>query len=155
MADHRVVLERVAVATILTLRHRVLRPGRPVETARFDGDEAGTTRHYAALLDGEAIACLTLVAAAWEGHDAWQLRGMATDERHRRTGLGTRLVAHALADIDRERPARQVWCNARLVVTSFYRRLGWTVVSEPFDIAGIGPHVRMLRTRVHPAATAR
>jgi predicted GNAT family N-acyltransferase len=141
----RIVCRRVDVATILPLRHRVLRRGRPAETARFDGDEADTTRHYAAVLDGEAIACLTLVAAAWEGHDAWQLRGMATDDRHRRTGIGSALLSHALADVDTVTPGRPMWCNARIEVAVFYRHPGWSIVSAPFDIAGIGPHVRMER----------
>ena len=145
MADAPVVFATVAVAAILDLRHRVLRAGRPFESARFEGDDADTTRHYAALLDGEAVACLTLMAAAWEGRDAWQLRGMATSARHRRLGIGTRLVRHALADIDGIACMRPMWCNARIAVIDFYRHLGWTVVSEPFDIAGIGPHVTMLR----------
>lgn len=145
MADAPVVFATVDVAAILDLRHRVLRPGCPFESARFEGDDVDTTRHYAALLDGEAVACLTLMSAAWEGRDAWQLRGMATSSRHRRLGIGTGLLRHALADIDGIACMRPMWCNARIAVIDFYRHLGWTVVSEPFDIAGIGPHVTMLR----------
>lgn len=161
-----IVLTRVPVEQILELRHRVLRPGRPAETARFDGDDAATTRHYCALVaetgalvaetgaplsagvpaaPGAVVSCLTLVAATWDGAEAWQLRGMATDERHRRTGLGSRLLAHALADAAGDGPERPAWCNARVGARGFYERQGWVVVSEPFEIAGIGPHVRMLR----------
>jgi predicted GNAT family N-acyltransferase len=167
-----IVLTRVPVDRILALRHRVLRPGRPAETARFDGDDAPTTRHYGALVadtsapvagadapvaetcvlesdplpvPGTAVSCLTLLASTWNGNDAWQLRGMATDERHRRTGLGSRLLAHALADARGDGPDLPAWCNARIAARGFYERQGWVVVSEPFEIAGIGPHVRMLR----------
>lgn len=138
------VLQRVPVSRILDLRCRVLRPGRPAETARFESDDAATTRHYAALVDGEVVTCLSLVATSWEGRDAWQLRGMATADRHRRQGFGSRLLAHAVAELRHDGASRVVWCNARVGAIDFYRSLGWIIVSEPFEIAGIGPHVRML-----------
>ncbi|HBB72916.1 MAG TPA: hypothetical protein DC048_00545 [Planctomycetaceae bacterium] len=80
MADAPVVFATVAVAAILDLRHRVLRAGRPFESARFEGDDADTTRHYAALLEGEAVACLTLMAAAWKGPPPAGGRGRHTSQ---------------------------------------------------------------------------
>jgi len=39
----------------------------------------------------------------------------------------------------------EVWCNARGTAIGFYLNGGFTVVGEPFDIAGIGAHVVMVR----------
>lgn len=142
--ETRLHFDRVPIDRILSLRHRVLRVGRPPETARLECDADEGTRHYAAILEDEAVACLTLAPTTYEGCDAWQLRGMATDGPHQRKGLGSRLIAHALEDVARNGQSRPTWCNARMAAIEFYRRLGWVVVSEPFEIPEIGPHVRML-----------
>jgi len=139
-----ITCRRVAVETILPLRQRVLRPGRPIETARFDGDHDAGARHYAALSGDHPVACLSLMPSLWEGQSAWQLRGMATDAAHQGRGLG-RLVWHAaLAEGVAEEPDRIFWCNARTSAIGFYEKLGWRVASEPFDMPLVGPHVRMV-----------
>ena len=38
-----------------------------------------------------------------------------------------------------------VWCYARTTASGFYERMGFTVVTEPFDKPGIGPHVGMVK----------
>ena len=70
---------------------------------------------------------------------------MATDAAVRGAGFGAALLAacieHAAAS-----GGGELWCNARLVAVEFYRRAGFEVVSEEFDIPGIGPHRVMART---------
>ncbi len=39
----------------------------------------------------------------------------------------------------------ELWCNARMAAVGFYRRAGFEVVSEEFDVPGIGAHVVMTR----------
>lgn len=136
---------RVPLAAILGLRHRILRPGRPPESAEFAGDHDPTTLHFAATVGGEVVSCLSLFASAWQGDDAWQVRGMATDTARQRQGIGRRLLDHAVREATKIRPQWPVWCQARVSAIDFYGRAGWTVVSEVFEIEGIGPHVRMLR----------
>jgi predicted GNAT family N-acyltransferase len=60
---------------------------------------------------------------------------------HRRGGTGTHLMAelHTLAQ---RYGLASVWCNAQIGAAPFYERLGYRIVSEPFDEAGIA-HVRM------------
>ena len=74
----------------------------------------------------------------------WRLRGMATEPDVRGAGFGVALVAacieHAAAA-----GASELWCNARIPAVGFYRRAGFEVVSEKFEIEGIGPHVVMAR----------
>lgn len=139
-----ITCRRVAVAEILPLRHRILRPGLPFETARFDGDLDAATRHFAATAGNGPIACLSLMSSTWEGRPAWQLRGMATAEREQGRGLGRRLLEAAVAEAGREEPDRIFWCNARVSAVGFYEKLGWRVVSEPFDVPTVGPHVKMV-----------
>jgi hypothetical protein len=80
----------------------------------------------------------------WEGQPAWQLRGMATDSRQQGRGLGRQLWHAAAAEAHRDEPGRLIWCNARTSAVGFYEKLGWRVVSEPFDVPTVGPHVKMI-----------
>lgn len=141
MAPFRV--RSVSRHVILPLRHAVLRPGRPLETAYFDGDDDADTVHLAASFDGsdEVVGCATLMRRSWNDHPAWQLRGMATRADLARRGIGT-AVLRAAEDLAAGAP---MWCNARLAAVPFYAACGWEIVSEEFDIPGIGPHHAMLR----------
>jgi predicted GNAT family N-acyltransferase len=146
-----ITCRRVAVAEILPLRHRILRPGLPFETARFDGDDDPGARHYAAVSAGEPVACLSLMPSEWEGQPAWQLRGMATDSGEQGRGLGRTLLELAVAEAASDHPERGFWCNARTSAVGFYEKLGWRVVSEPFDVPTAGPHVKMVWQAATPA----
>ena len=139
-------LRRARIEELIDLRHEVLRHGLPREAAMFDGDDAPTTRHYGAFDGGTAVGCATLMLNQWEGEPAWQVRGMATDDRFRSRGLGAALLGMAEAELIRERPAvRLLWCNARVPAVRFYEKLGWSVRCEPFDIPTAGPHVKMTK----------
>lgn len=131
--------ELATLGAILPLRHAILRPDLPGDTARFDGDDLETTRHFAACLRGRVVCCLSLYASQWRGTQAVQLRGMATTREWQRQGIGRRLLDFALDPTDLH------WCNARVEAIGFYAKAGWTVESEPFEIPTVGPHVKMLR----------
>ena len=135
-------IEIVPVERILPLRHRVLRDGMPPETMHFAGDDAAL--HWAAVEGGEVVGCVSIMRAPLpEGGRAGdcQLRGMATDERFRRRGIGAALVAAVVAAAGRDR----VWCNSRAGAVGLYARAGFTAVGEGFDVPGFGPHLRMAR----------
>ena len=140
-------LRPVPLAVILPLRHAVLRPGRPLATAHFDGDEDADTVHLAAVLDGsdEVVGCATLMRRPHGGEPAWQLRGMATRADHARRGVGTAVLRAAEALARARGGPTLLWCNARLAAVPFYASAGWRVVSDAFDIPGIGPHHLMVR----------
>ena len=143
-----IVIQRVPVSRIIDLRHAVLRAGLPRETAKFPGDEAETSRHYAAISegDGRVVGCVTLHASAYEGEPAWQLRGMAVEEELRSKGVGEALVSEMEREVVEDRAApRVMWCNARTPAVRFYERLGWEKVSEEFVIPTAGPHLRMVK----------
>jgi GNAT superfamily N-acetyltransferase len=70
---------------------------------------------------------------------------MATAPAHVRRGIGRALLQVAARAIEAETGLRLLWCNARTEAAEFYRRLGWEVVSGPFEIVGVGPHYCMVR----------
>jgi ADP-ribose pyrophosphatase len=130
-----------AVEAILDLRWRVLRPGRPRESAFFAEDRHPDTRHWCAKAGETVVGCATLIRATCtsDARVHWQLRGMAVAPELQGQGVGRQLLRALRAEL-----AAPLWCNARLSAAPFYARDGWRPISAVFDIPGIGPHRRMV-----------
>lgn len=144
-----VVVRSGSADEILDLRYRVLRTGLPRDAASFDSDGDPRTRHFVAVANSDTIVgCATIMPSTWNGQPAWRLRGMAVDERWRSRGVGGALLRAIDASIasDMPLPAPQLWCNARTPAVEFYKRNGWVVASDEFDIETAGPHFMMTRT---------
>ena len=84
------------------------------------------------------------------GAHGWRLRGMATAPEVRGQGFGMALLV-ACVDHVAAGGGGELWCNARGPAVGFYRRAGFDVVGDEFDIPGIGPHVVMTRTVPPPS----
>ncbi len=139
-------LRRAAVDEILPLRHAVLIAGTDRTTPHFDGDDATDTFHLGAFtIDGACVGCMSLMRSRLGDRPAYQLRGMATAPAHRGRGLGAAMLAFAEQQVGEQTAITALWCNARTPAAGFYQRHGWRRVAEPFDIPGVGEHVRMKR----------
>jgi len=146
--DSNIVFRRTKADEVIDLRHRVLRVGLPRESAIFENDALPTTLHFGAFTEQKMICCLSLMLSSWRNQPAWQLRGMATDAAFRGGGIGQVLATFAINEARNVRPDIDLfWCNARAASMYFYRRLGWSVESEPFEIPITGEHVKMLFQR--------
>src|SRR5712672_2134794 len=129
-----VEVRQISAAETVPLRHAVLRPGWPVKTALFAGDDLPSTTHFGAFRNGRLLCIASLFEAELPkepGVPAIQLRGMATAPQAQRTGLGRALVLGCLA-YAREQGARLLWCNARTYASGFYSKLGFEIVGEEF-----------------------
>ncbi len=149
---------RVPAAVVRPLRTAILRPTWTDRLATYDQDETVAV-HVAAYRDGasapDGVGTVyaeappeanrdEIPAAAYAAGASWRLRGMATSDAARGTGLG-RVVLEECFAVVRENGGRYLWCNARLVAVPFYERLGLAAVGPEFDIPGIGPHYVMWR----------
>lgn len=141
-----VVVRPIPAAATAALRAEVLRPGRPSHESVYAGDDDPATVHFGAFVADSVVGIASLYEEDRGGGPlgGWRLRGMATAPSVRGRGVGAALlvaaVEHALAH-----GGSEVWCNARRVAVGFYQRAGFTVVSEEFEIPGIGAHVVMRR----------
>ena len=139
-----ITIEQVDAAATYALRAQELRQGRAVE---IDGDDAPYALHLAARLDGgEIVGVVRFLPrdCPWREAEApWQLRGMATDPRVRGLGVGRALVAEGLSRVV-ERGADLVWCDARAAAVGFYERIGFTLVTDEYDLRPVGAHRGML-----------
>jgi predicted GNAT family N-acyltransferase len=69
---------------------------------------------------------------------------MATLPKFRKRGLSQALLQTAFPLI-KQNNIETLWCNARTTAQGFYEKVGFEVVSDVFDIPGIGPHVVMIK----------
>jgi len=129
------------VETILDLRHAVLIADTVRTSPAFEGDREPTTIHLGGFVGTRCVACVSLMQSTWNDESAYQLRGMAVDPAWRGRGVGRQLLAF----VDQRVSPATMWCNARVHAAPFYARHDWQIVSKPFDIEGVGPHVRMVR----------
>ena len=131
-------------AETAALRGTVLRPGQSPEQLVYAGDDDRATLHLGAFVDGAVVGIASLYRedrADGPAH-GWRLRGMATSPSVRGRGVGRALLDAAVAHAGAQ-GGQEVWCNARMVAVGFYERAGFEVVSEQFEIPGIGGHVVM------------
>ncbi len=63
----------------------------------------------------------------------------------RGTGAGRALVVDGLARGGRARRGPASGATPGSTAAGFYERMGFSVVTEPFDKPGIGPHLGMVR----------
>lgn len=130
--------ERLAEAA-MDLRRAVFVDEQRVESElEFDGLDADAL-HMVGLEDDEVVGVLRMLT---EG-DRVRIGRMAVRRDRRRAGIGAALAAGALA-CARRQGASQADVHAQTRAADFYARLGFEVVGEEFEEAGI-PHLEMSR----------
>jgi ribosomal protein S18 acetylase RimI-like enzyme len=133
-------IRAVSAAETRTLRQEVLRPHQRLDEVGFAGDGLPGAAHFGAFVGGEMVATATV----HPDEGTWRLRGMATRDGFRGRGLGGALV-QACVEHARASGGKEMWCNARLKAADFYRRHGFEVRGEVFELPEIGPHLYMRR----------
>lgn len=138
----------VKAELVRPLRRQVLRVGLPPEATIYPGDDDPLTVHLAAYDGtGEIVGIATMCKP--EDRVAGQppyltpglrFRGVGVRPDFLRRRVGTQLVRE-LRELARERGVKELWANARLTSLPFFKARRFKVVSSPFDIPGVGPHV--------------
>ncbi len=141
-------IEILNTEEIKKLRHEVLWPHLDSEAeCTIDPDEEETTFHMGAIKDNETVGTSTFIVDindAFEEKNQYRLRAMATSKKVRGLGVGAKLVAKGIEEL-KGRRVKLVWCDARLVATGFYEKMGFKVKGEIYDVPKIGPHKLMYK----------
>ncbi|TCC92235.1 GNAT family N-acetyltransferase [Pedobacter frigiditerrae] len=129
----------------LGLRSKVLRNGMPLEDCVFPTDKVEGAFHLAFYVGDEIATIASFFPKNYKDKVelGYQLRGMATDTPFLGKGYGKQLVEFAIEYIKKTK-AQYIWCNARTSAIKFYQKLGFDLVGEEFEIAGVGPHYEMI-----------
>ncbi|MDC3115375.1 GNAT family N-acetyltransferase [Bacteroidota bacterium] len=137
----------VDVDSILELRRKVLRHGKPFESCFYKEDRIASTIHLAGVIKNTIVSCATFYSEK-NNHiahkNSFRLRGMATEEKFRKKGFG-KLLLKTAEKIISEKGSNNLWCNARIKAVPFYLSCGYKIIGQLFDIQYIGPHYMMYK----------
>lgn len=139
------MVQFVAVEEILAVRNEVLREGKLIlNECRFPTDLVKGAFHLGNFEGEKLITIASFHPQNVDGHigKGYQLRGMATIPGFQGKGMGNKLVNFAITYL-RGQEIDYVWCNARIAALNFYKGLGFEIISDEFDVPGIGPHHMM------------
>lgn len=138
----------IPASATLDLRLRVLRPYlTDPEDCHYAEDAHPLTFHVGAFADERLLSVATFHTQSHpglHGGNPYRLRGMATDEAARGTGVGSRLVLEGVGHL-LERRCDLLWFNARIKAFSFYEKLGFLGWGELFEMDRIGVHKVMYK----------
>jgi len=141
------IIKDIPALETFSVRQSVLRPGKSIESCHFEGDNLESTKHFG-LFSNEKLAGIASLfehpTPFLKEKSQFQLRGMAVLPEFQKQGLGEALVKHAENDA-LERGGKIIWFNAREIAVAFYKKLGYEIIGEPFDIADIGKHYVMYK----------
>ena len=129
------------------IRHKVLRIGQPIETCYYPNDIAPGAFHLGVFVNDELVAIGSFYAENQPDLNystQCRFRGIATLPEHRNQGYAYALIEFAINKI-KPLGVKAIWCNARTSALGLYKKLGMKVVSDEFEIEGIGPHLVMAK----------
>ncbi|WP_432672870.1 GNAT family N-acetyltransferase [Flavobacterium sp. SM2513] len=129
------------------VRNPVLRPGLPVETCRFEGDNLPTTTHFGYFHEEMLVGIVSVFEksnANWQFDKQIQVRGMAVLDEFQKKGIGEKLM-HNVIKLAKENQKKLIWFYARKNAVPFYERLNFHKRGTAFEIEGVGTHYMMYR----------
>jgi len=132
----------ISVNDVLPLRNTVLREGKLTPNdMRYPTDNAEGTLHLGYYIKGELVSILSLHLQPYGKFtgEGYQMRGVATIEKYRGEGIGTKLLNFAIVYL-RGQKANYIWCNGRRKALRFYQNAGFEIVSPEFELPPAGPH---------------
>lgn len=140
-------IKQLKATATYPVRQPVLRPGLPVSSCIFEGDDLDTTAHFGIYIDDELAGILSVFKtknALFVNEAQFQIRGMAILPEHQKKGLGDKLLQKA-EDYIKSNNGQLVWCNARELAVGFYKKAGYTTIGNTFVIKGVGVHYVMYK----------
>ncbi|EJR46630.1 hypothetical protein IIM_04768 [Bacillus cereus VD107] len=142
-----ITVKHIDASETYLLRQTILRPNQSLEDCKYDSDYETDSFHLGAFLQDKLIS---IASFSKEIHPDLQtgihyrLRGMATLPNFRNQRAGGSLILKA-EQILQKCAANILWCNARITVADYYKRLGFHEHGEIFEIDPIGLHKVMYK----------
>jgi len=130
-----------------SVRHSVLRIGKPIESCVFNGDDLETTIHLGIFAKENLIGICSFFKNTNPNipeKQQFQLRGMAILKPYQGKGLGKIILKHG-ETLLKDKNAKIIWCNARENAVNFYKKNRYQIIGESFNIKDIGLHYLMYK----------
>ena len=140
-------IEKIAFQDTFSVRHPILRTGKPFESCYFEGDELPTTKHFGLFVDKKIMGVVSIFQIkndTFISDNQYQIRGMAVLNEGQKMGYG-KLLVEACEHYVLNEKCDLIWFNAREKAVGFYEGLGYKKNGNPFSIADIGIHYLMFK----------
>jgi ribosomal protein S18 acetylase RimI-like enzyme len=138
-------IKKIDYLETFAVRHPVLREGKPVESCFFEHDNAKTTIHLGLFNNKKIIGVVSIFKnknTIFNFDNQFQIRGMAVLKAYQKQGFGEMLIKEAEKHIVFQN-GNLIWFNAREIAVNFYKKMGYSIIGEPFLIGDIGTHFVM------------
>lgn len=145
MNTELVKIKQINYKETYPIRQVILRPNRPLETCFFGGDELETTFHFGLFYKDKLVGIISLFKndnPLFQEENQYQIRGMAVLEQYQKYGFGKMLVQHSEKFLY-EKNISFIWFNAREIAVNFYKKQGYEIIGNAFDIPDVGMHYVM------------
>lgn len=138
-------IKRIAVDKTYDLRKKILRKGMTL-SYKMQGDHNKDSLHLGVYHNDELVCIGSFMKQNREGFSGihYQLRGMATAQSAQGKGFGKLLMEEAEL-IFKKQGVSLLWCNARTIATGFYKKLGYKILGNEFEVPEVGPHFVMYK----------
>ncbi len=140
-------INEISSLATFSVRHPVLRGGKPIESCYFDGDDLITTKHFGIFEDDNIVGVISIYKnnhSYFDDMNSYQIRGMAVLESFQKQGLGEKLIKHCENYITSQ-GSTLIWFNARESAVGFYEKLGYKINADAFEIQDVGTHYVMFK----------
>lgn len=140
-----IIVKQITVQETYPLRIEILRNGKAINY-HFVNDNHKETIHLGAFLEKKCIGIVTLISNSHKTFPnslTYQLRGMAVDKSLQKQGVGKLLSEESFRFLKEERKCEILWCNARIIAVDFYKKMGFSIKGNKFQIPNVGPHYMM------------
>lgn len=137
-------LKKITAEETYSVRHPVLRAGRPLSDCAFDGDLDDNTFHIGLFFKNTLVGVASYLknsSTLFLENEEYQLRGMAVLQEYQKKGLGELILSEGEKLL--KNTCDRIWCNARQIAVNFYTENGFQIFGEPFEIKNIGLHYVM------------
>lgn len=140
-------IKEIAFQDTFSVRHTVLREGKPIESCFFDGDDFEMTKHFGLYVNKKIMGVVSVYLnknTIFNSSKQFQIRGMAVLKDVQNSGFGKQLVKHCESYV-LEQNGALIWFNARINAVPFYEKLDYKTLGNPFEIQDIGLHYLMYK----------
>ena len=136
----------IIASQTFALRIEILRGG-VANNYQFDADDAISSFHIGAFEGADCVGIVTFIKQAHpelKANVSYQLRGMAVAVAYQKKGIGNELIEASHAVL-KEKNTDLLWCNARELAVAFYKKKGFKIYGDSFNIPSIGKHYVMYK----------
>lgn len=146
----KTLIKKITHLQTYIVRHPILRAEKPIHSCAFQGDELNTTVHLGYYIQENLVGVISVFknSSIFPLENQYQIRGMAVLTALQNQGIGQKLVNFAEQHIaQHNNDPYIIWLNARQNAVLFYKKLGYHIHGDEFEIESIGIHSLMYKQK--------